>query len=93
MSEFIMPVPESSCPWCGHEMTHAGDPSGMGSPKPGDISICAHCAGFLQLGTDLSVKKLEPSTEVHLMANQPEAYENLVQLQAVILERAGGDRP
>jgi hypothetical protein len=90
MSEFE--VPETSCPWCGHEITHAGDPFGIKRPKPGDISICAQCAGFLQLGTDLSLKKLEPSTEVYLMTNQPEAYANLLHLQSVILERVEGDR-
>lgn len=85
-------MPESSCPWCDHEMTHAADPFKMTSPKPGDIAICAQCAGFLQLGTDLSVNKLEPSTEVYLMNHQPEAYANLVHLQSVVLERVGGDR-
>jgi len=85
-------MPESSCPWCGHEMTHAADPFGMTSPKPGNIAICAECAGFLQIGADLSVNKLEPSTEVYLMKHQAEAYANLVQLQSVILERVGGDR-
>ncbi|HEY9628834.1 MAG TPA: hypothetical protein V6C84_16155 [Coleofasciculaceae cyanobacterium] len=89
MSEFE--VPETSCPWCGHEITHAGDPFGIKRPKPGDVSICAQCAGFLQLGTDLSVSKLEPSTEAYLMLNKPEKYAQLVHLKGIVLERGKGN--
>jgi hypothetical protein len=35
-------VPKTACPACGHAINRA---AAVGSPKPGDISVCLYCSG------------------------------------------------
>jgi len=45
-------VPPSSCPYCKEVMDGASTMMG-GVPKPGDISVCIHCASLLQFDQDI----------------------------------------
>jgi hypothetical protein len=68
-------------------------PFGLHSPSPGDLSICIKCSGFLQFDTRLHLQKLEQEALVQIMAEDPEAYAQLIQLQAASQQARGGDRP
>lgn len=56
MREFTYRLPSSSCPKCGEQLdaaTVAESPTA--GPAPGDITVCAYCAGVLQFGPQLEL--------------------------------------
>ncbi len=44
-------VPASLCPGCGNANDGATGIIGMGSPEPGDVTVCAYC-GMVLVFTD-----------------------------------------
>lgn len=50
-------TPLCSCPKCGHAVD-AATTSETGSPSPGDLTVCLHCAYPLVFNDDLTVRKL-----------------------------------
>jgi hypothetical protein len=52
-SHYYREIPESNCPHCGNKVSAAsGDNL---DPKPGDICICAWCAGINQYGPQMEL--------------------------------------
>lgn len=57
--------PEHRCPWPGcrrpinRVVMHDDRPTPR--PKPGDVSVCFRCAGFLLFGPELEPQRLERS--------------------------------
>ncbi|MBD3882110.1 hypothetical protein IFO70_10105 [Phormidium tenue FACHB-886] len=87
-------VSKTPCPWCGYEIDSHTEAFGIASPSPGDLSVCVKCHGFLQFGKKFALQKLEQSELVQIMAEDPDAYADLMKardaLRAVKWE---GDRP
>jgi len=86
-------TPESSCPWCGHEMNRCTSLLELGSPSAGDLSICIKCSGFLVFDADLKLQKLEPHQEFQAALKDSATFAELVRMRSTIQEMNGGDRP
>lgn len=56
-------VPDCPCPGCGEFL---GGAMGPQQPKPGDYSVCAHCALILRFKEDLT---LRAATDEELLAD------------------------
>ncbi|HBN6266183.1 TPA: hypothetical protein L3N15_004164 [Vibrio parahaemolyticus] len=48
-------VKNSPCPSCNHHLDGA---AGVGTPNPGDYSVCAYCGEFLFFGSQMELNKL-----------------------------------
>lgn len=46
------------CPHCGAPCTCATGAIEEAVPKPGDLSVCFKCGGFLQYSRDMALQKL-----------------------------------
>lgn len=61
----------SPCPACGRILSALG---GDGEPRPGDLSVCAYCLVYLEIGSPTVVLSnkawlaLEPETRQELVA-------------------------
>ena len=49
-------LPPSACLYCGHVMEMASNPFGDGGPRPGDLTVCIKCAGYLQYDETLHLQ-------------------------------------
>lgn len=90
-------TPENSCPYCNHVFNACSPPSGLDSPSPGDLSVCIHCGGLLELKKDLTVQALEEKKLMQIRFADPEAFAVLMKVRDGVLsiqkERVkGGDR-
>ena len=69
------PIPSQHCPLCGKEVGYATSVFGPRQVKPGDISICGHCAGVTVLddslmqreATDQNLRELSTETLVQIL--------------------------
>jgi len=53
-------VPTALCPHCGYGFDRASVAEGeKKEPRPGDISMCISCGGFLVFTDDIRVRKIE----------------------------------
>lgn len=70
MSHLTTYLPLLSCPLCAHKIDGATSfPERTKTPKPGDYSVCAYCAGVLRFDYSLT----SPSSLVCRGATQKEA--------------------
>jgi hypothetical protein len=44
---------QDHCPACGEEL---GSATGVGKPKPGDVSVCAYCEALMVFNDDMTVR-------------------------------------
>ena len=58
LSEKHTKTGKDQCPLCNHEIDAATGIDNDETPKPGDVSICINCAGFLQYSSDMSLQEL-----------------------------------
>lgn len=66
---------ETSCPVCGHRLDKGEIVRGeMGDPSPGDITVCAHCAG---VGFYLEGGELRAATVMDMAALDQQTFANL----------------
>ena len=47
---------DAKCPVCGTPLPLASAIQGDHEPKPGDLSLCIHCAAYLEMDDDLNLK-------------------------------------
>ena len=45
----------SACPHCNYEVDASTDIAGGRTPRPGDISLCINCAGWMEYGEGLAL--------------------------------------
>lgn len=58
MTADIIRMTEDYCPECGHILDAAQSLNETRSPVVGDLSICAHCAAYLEYGPDLKLMRM-----------------------------------
>lgn len=44
------------CPVCDHQLPLAAGIDHNRAPKPGDVTLCIHCAAYLEFDADLNLK-------------------------------------
>jgi hypothetical protein len=65
----------SPCPRCGAVLDAATSLGGYHVPKPGDITLCATCGGFLVFGEGLRLETLSPESFAALPSQNQEELE------------------
>lgn len=87
---------DSTCPFCGIEFGWAACGATARHPKPGDLSVCLHCATAIRYGTPNTVienedlRKLPTHKLSELLVHQSLAFE-LVQSPLKCSDKAGAD--
>lgn len=80
------------CPHCGVELNATTNINDEAPPRPGDLSICFYCAGFLIFSDKLALEKLsheqlEDSDET-ARASIMEAKRRILELRKQEMERS-----
>jgi hypothetical protein len=83
-------VPPSPCGHCKKELDGASAASGA-KAKPGDLSVCAYCAGINVFGVDLALLPLtDEQVEIHPQAAALREHQALI--RAAHLQPKGARR-
>ncbi|MBN1625009.1 MAG: hypothetical protein JW944_00680 [Deltaproteobacteria bacterium] len=72
---------EFKCPWCGYALDAVSnaDINENFSPKPGDLSICINCGGWLEFADDMKLIKPSPGNIAALPIDTTESLVNLTE--------------
>ncbi len=74
------------CPYCSTQLDDATNlRKNDAKAKPGDLSVCIHCGGFLQFDNGMGLVVLDAATFRHL--NEP-IQDELLDYQRVIRSRS-----
>jgi hypothetical protein len=71
---------------CAHCSAVLSGHTGPNKPKPGDVSVCSTCGGYLKFDDSMRLRALTPADHAEL-SNSPETAALLEILRSMVLER------
>lgn len=88
-NENVDRVPPAPCPYCGKVLDGASN-SKAEKPVPGDLSVCAYCAGLCQFTSALGLERLPDAVFEALPADDRAAIrEHQDAVRAIYLRKRG----
>lgn len=82
-------VPPSPCPYCGKVLDGASNYAAE-TPSPGDLSVCAYCAGLCQFTAALALERLPDAAFEALPVDiQTAVREHQDAIRAVYMRKRG----
>jgi len=83
-------VPARKCPQCRALLDAVTDPREGKHPKPGDFSVCIHCACLMVFNDDLTLRESTLKEQMLAFAEQPELQDRLRLFQAAVADMKWG---
>jgi hypothetical protein len=77
------------CPYCGYVIdAHTSLTEPDAKPKPGDVSICAKCAGWNQYNGSLKLVKFTDEDKERMERDEPDTLNEMIRITQVIKNRS-----
>jgi hypothetical protein len=80
-------VPKRFCPQCRAKLDAVTDPREGKRPKPGDFSVCIHCACLMIFNDDLTLRESTLKEQMWAFVEQPDLQDRLRLFQAAVMLR------
>lgn len=80
-------LPLDHCPECRTPLNAAGVPGEKNAPmpRPGDVTVCLHCASLLEYGRRLRLKRVPPGKLAQWREREPATVQEIETIQRRVI--------